>query len=200
MSTILAGHPTNTLKSWTTRDLLVTAVIAVVFGLLTIGVNYMAAMLMAVNPALISIMSGYYYIPMIMAMYIIRRPGAIVVAITIAQLVSIAFNPFGWMEAVVSIFIALFYEIPFFLTQYRNFRLYILMASGAVAGLLSFVTMFAFGGLNLLAPWLQWTSFVLFILSGMLLGGWLAKALVDAIAKTGVLSGFAIAEAHQEEI
>lgn len=49
----------------------------------------------------------------------------------------------------------------------------------------------------------------MFILSGMvsraihggaLLGGWLAKALADAIAKTGVLNNFAIGQEIMKEI
>ncbi|NKQ35178.1 MAG: ECF transporter S component [Chloroflexi bacterium] len=37
-------------RGWNTRDLLVTAVIAIAFGLLTIGVNYVSAMLMLSTP------------------------------------------------------------------------------------------------------------------------------------------------------
>ena len=187
------------LKGWSTRDLLVTAVISITFGLLTIGVTYISTALIAINPAFISVLAGFYYIPMIMAMYIIRRPGAVVLTAAIGRLVTTIFNPFGWMVALVNIFIAIFYELPFLLTRYRDFRLRILLSSGAVGGLLGFASVFAFGGLNSLTPLVQVISLGLFIASGAL-GGWLAKALADALAKTGVLSGFPIAAEQMDEI
>lgn len=89
---------------------------------------------------------------------------------------------------------------PITLTRYRDYRLRILLLSGISAGLLSFALMFAFAALNELTPFLQIVALLLFPISGALLGGWLANALANAIAKTGVLNRFAIAEEQQEEI
>lgn len=200
MTTLSDKSKKTGLKSWTTRDLLVTAVIAIVFGLLSIGLNYLFALLTAVNPMLVSVLSGIYYTPMIMAMFIIRRPGAIVLAALIGHLVMIAFNPFGWMESIFSVFIALFYELPFLVTRYRDFRLRILLISGGLAGFISFVSMFAFGSLSALTPLSQIMTMVLFVFSGMILGGWLAKLLSAFLVKTGVLDGFAISLEQREEI
>lgn len=188
------------LKGWGTRDLLVTAVIAIAFGLLTIGVTYISVALVSINPAFVSVLAGLYYTPMIMAMYIIRRPGAIVLAAAIVRLVTTTFNPLGWMVALFNVIIAVFYELPFFLTRYRDFRLHILLSSGGVGGLLAFLSVFVFGGLNSLTPIVQIIALVIFVTSGALLGGWLAKAIADQLAGTGVLNGFAIGQARQEEI
>lgn len=200
MSTLSTTEQKNSFKSWNTRDLLVTAVISIAFGLLTIGANYVSAILMAINPAFISVLSGFYFVPLIMSMYIVRRPGTSVLAVIITNLATLPFNPFGWMEVMVSVTYGISCELPFFLTRYRNFSLPILFTSGAAASILSFIMLYAFGGLNSVAVSIQVIAFVLFIVSGALLGGWLSKALADAIAKTGVLSGFAIATTQQEEI
>ena len=200
MSTISTTEQKNAHKGWNTRDLLVTAVIAIAFGLLTIGLNYVSAILMAVNPVFISVLAGLYFIPMIMAMYIVRCPGTAVLALVIANLATLPFNPFGWMEALMSIIYGLACELAFLLTRYRNFHLPILCISGVAPSVLSFLMLYAFGGLNGVTLPFQIMAFVLFIVSGTLLGGWLSKSLADAIAKTGVLSGFAIAATQQEEI
>jgi energy-coupling factor transport system substrate-specific component len=187
------------LASWSTRDLLVTAVIGIVFGLLTIGLDYISAALIAVNPALVSILSGLYYLPLIMVMYIVRRPGAAVLTILIVELALLPFNPFGWMTTLTSVIFGIACEAPFLLTRYRDFRTRILLISGAAASLLSFAGMFAFTGLSGLTAFVQIGALVLFVVSGVVAGG-LAKALADAIAKTGVLDSFAIGQERQEEI
>lgn len=50
------------------------------------------------------------------------------------------------------------------------------------------------------APMLQVSVWVLFLLIGALLDGMLVALLVEAIAKTGVLNSFAIVQDRQEEI
>jgi ABC-type thiamin/hydroxymethylpyrimidine transport system permease subunit len=60
------------------------------------------------------------------------------------------------------------------------------------------MSLFAQGGLSLSPMLIGMLLIANFVLSG--LGGMLAKALSDAIAKIGVLNGFAIAEEQQEEI
>jgi energy-coupling factor transport system substrate-specific component len=187
------------LRAWTTRDLLVTAAIALVFGLLTIGVTYVQAALMGINPVLLSVLAGIYYTPMILTMYIVRRPGAIVLTSAMIRLVTTIFNPFGW-ALVINILFAMFYEIPFFVTRYRDFRLRILLVSGAVAGLFAFAGVFAVGGGTSVALPVLAMALVLFIASGIGLGGWLAKVLGDSVARTGVLNSFAIGQEREAEV
>ena len=179
---------------------MVMAAIAIVLGLLLAGVNYISAALLAINPVFVAALAGFYFLPGIMVMLIIRRPGAVVLTRVIINLIMIPFTPFGWMELVVNIVFGLASELPFTLTRYRDYRLRILLLSGISAGLPSFVMMFAFVALNELTPFLQIVAAFLFPISGALLGGWLANALANAIAKTGVLNSFAINEEQQEEI
>jgi energy-coupling factor transport system substrate-specific component len=47
---------------------------------------------------------------------------------------------------------------------------------------------------------MQVIGLVVFVASGALIGGALAKALADAIAKTGVLAGFAIGQEQRDEV
>jgi len=188
------------LAAWTTRDILVTAAIAIVFGLLLSGVDYLSAVLVSISPVFASILAGFYFLPGIMVMYIIRRPGAAVLMRVLINLVMLSFTPFGWMHLVISVVFGLSSELPFLLTRYRDYRLRILLISGGLAGLLSFVLMFAFAGIANLAVTMQVIGLVVFVAGGALIGGALAKALADAIAKTGVLNSFAIGQEQRDEV
>jgi energy-coupling factor transport system substrate-specific component len=187
------------LKGWSTRDLMVTAVIAMAFSVILLGMNYLSGILMAINPAFVSILSGFYFTPVVAAMYIVRRPGTAVLAAVIGSLALMLFNPAGWMGLLFSAVFGAAAELPFLLTRYRDFRLRILLIAGASGSLISFALMFVFGAFNM-PPMVQIVTFFLFLISGALLGGWLAKALADAVAKTGVLYSFPIAAEQQEEI
>ena len=199
MSTNSTQEQKKDLKGWSTRDLMVTAVIAIAFSVVLLGTNYLSGFLMAINPAFVSILSGFYYIPVVTAMYIIRRPGAAILATVIGSLVLTLYSPAGWMGALFSPIFGFAAELPFLLTRYRDFRLRILLIAGAAGGVISFVMMFAFGVFNL-PMMVQIATFVVFILSGALLGGWLAKTLTDAVVKTGILSSYPIAEEQMEDI
>ncbi len=200
MSSDQINEPKTGLKGWTTRDLMVMAAIAIVLGLLLAGVNYVSAALLAINPVFVAVLAGVYFLPGIMVMLIIRRPGAVVLTRVVINLIMIPFTPFGWMELVVNIIFGLASELPFTLTRYRDYRLRIPLLSGISAGLLSFVMMFAFAALSDLTPFLQIIAAFLFPISGALLGGWLAHALANSIAKTGVLNNYAIGQERMEDI
>jgi ABC-type thiamin/hydroxymethylpyrimidine transport system permease subunit len=92
----------------------------------------------------------------------------------LVNLVMLSFTPFGWMHLVISVVFGLSNELPFLLTRYRDYRL-------------RAVTM-------------QVIGLVVFVASGALIGGALAKALADAIAKTGVLASFAIGQEQRDEV
>ena len=199
MSTQTTQKKKRGLAGWTTRDLMVTAVIAMAFSVILLGTTYLSGILMAINPAFISILAGLYYTPVVAAMYIVRRPGTAVLATVIGSLAIMVVNPAGWMGVLFSAVFGFAAELPFLLTRYRDFRLRVLLIAGAAGGFISSFSMFVFGALNM-PPMLQIVTFVLFIISGVLLGGWLAKALADAMARTSVLSGYPIAAEQMEEI
>jgi energy-coupling factor transport system substrate-specific component len=81
-------------------------------------------------------------------------------------------------------------EIPFALTRYRNYSWVTYAVSGLLgAGLVFFFSAFRSG----------WYGQEIFLLrlaiqlaSGVILGGLLAKLIVDALDKTGVVDNFAI--------
>jgi energy-coupling factor transport system substrate-specific component len=88
-------------------------------------------------------------------------------------------------------------ELPFLLTRWRDYRLPVLLASGASAAVFSYVYTWVRFDYGSLAPGLLVVMFVLRVASGALLAGLLGKALSEALWRTGVLAGLAIDAEHR---
>ncbi len=192
---------TSGLRGWSTRDLLVTAVIGIVFGLVAVPLQWAFTSLeMFTGPIGSRVLIGIFYTPAFMAVYIIRRPGAALIATVIAALVQAPLNPYGWAVLVMGLTNGVPIELAFLITRYHRYGLPMLLISAAAVGVVGFLGhATSFGYFNL-APVVLIASVVVQIISSALLGSWLAQALSDAIAKTGVLDSFAIGQAQQEEI
>ncbi|GAB2992307.1 ECF transporter S component [Actinotalea caeni] len=130
-----------------------------------------------------------------LAVAITRRPGSGVVAEVMASVVEVVFlgSPVGPMLLVAALLQGAGSELPFALTRYRRFTWGVYALSGALGAFLVFwftaVRAGWFGSdLLLLRLGLQ-------VASGLLLGGLLARVLVQVLRRTGVLDSFAIARA-----
>jgi len=88
-------------------------------------------------------------------------------------------------------------EAVFAATRWRNYRLPVLIAAGIGAAIFSFVYTWIRFDYAALAPGLLVTMFILRCLSGALLGGVLGHIIVEALYRTGVLSGLAVDHAKR---
>ena len=199
MSTQTTQKKKRGLASWKTRDLLVTAVIGIVFGLVFAGAMNLSMILMAGLTPLISVI---LVMPVsvaagMTALYIIRKPGAAVISELVTGLIMVPFTPFGFIVLPGRLLDGVLYEVPFLVTRYRRWGwMSMMLSAGLAATVLWTIGMFSMGGFNLepgLIVLLYVGNFV-----GSAIGGALAKALADAIAKTGVLNSFAIGQAVEE--
>ncbi|MEM7331390.1 MAG: ECF transporter S component [Chloroflexota bacterium] len=177
------------LAGWKTRDLLVTAVISIVFGLLLLPVNILDVWLQSFAILFAPLAYGLWAIPAILVMYIVRRPGAAILTLFLAGIVQIPFNPYGWLIVVTQLLTGVICELTFTVTRYRRFTLPILMISGVVMALFTHMSTYAAYGLANLSVSLQ-ILMVLFAVASGVFAGWLAKTIGDAIAQTGVLNNF----------
>ena len=179
---------------------MLTAVISVVFAVLLLGATYLFAIfIMPLGPLAMFAVSGLWLIPPIFIAYILRRPGAALLTQAMIRTALVPFSPWGWMELTAIVASGLPIELVFLATRYRNYRLFILMLAGIVPGLVDVVIGWVPFGLVSLSIEMQIAAVAVAIISGAL-GGWLAKILADAIAKTGVLSSYAVGQEHQKEI
>ncbi|HKY79614.1 MAG TPA: ECF transporter S component [Anaerolineales bacterium] len=187
-------------SKWSTRDLMVTIVIGLAFGVLLIPVTYAYAALLSLGILARSLLGGVYYLPAAFAAYVIRKPGSILLVSLVSALVAMPFTAYGFIVLLIGALTGLIGElVTWFFTRYRNFALGRLALAGAVGGLFEFL---------LILGSLRSTSFELGILSAALLVSALtfglcaalAKVLADAVARTGVLANTALGRTNIEEI
>lgn len=187
---------------WQTRDLMLTVVLGVTFGFLYwalvqawTALSALAVLSGPFGDLTQHVLLGGWLLVAPVAVAITRRPGSGVVAEVMASIVEVVFlgSPVGPMLLIAAFLQGVGSEIPFALTRYRRFGWGIYALSGALGALL------VFGFSAVRAGWfgsdLLMLRLVLQVASGVLLGGVLAKVLVGALRRTGVLDSFAIARA-----
>lgn len=180
---------------WQTRDLLVVAAFGIVPGIALLPVLYAGFTLRAALGPLVTVFyAGLFYMPGLLSLYVVRKPGASILNGLFVALVWIPITPFGIAVMVPSFVARLGSEIPFALTQYRQFGTGVLLAGGASAGLLSLGVIYVPSGYLGLAVPIQIAFVVGHGISGAVLSGLVAKVLADRLADTGVLTGYPIVD------
>lgn len=178
------------------KDLVLMVVLGVVFGFLYWALvqawNGLAVLMGPAGDLAQHVLLGGWLLVAPVALAIIRRPGVGVLAEVLASVVEVVFlgSPVGPLLVVAAALQGLGSEIPFALGRYRRFGWGRFAASGLLGASLVFGwSAFRFGwfGQDVLL-----LRFALQAASGVLLGGLLAKVVVDGLHRTGVLDGFAI--------
>lgn len=182
--------------AWTLRETLVTAMLGAVFGVLYLGWVQVWLVLQAIfGPLTMDVVMGFWFIVSIIAAAIIRKPGVALVSEVMAAGIQILLgSPAGLLLLLTGLVQGAGAEAVFAATRYRRWGLPVLMAAGVGAAMASFAYTWVRFDYGSLAPGLLVAMFVLRCLSGALLAGLLGHWIVTALKRTGVLSGFAIAQ------
>jgi energy-coupling factor transport system substrate-specific component len=179
---------------WRTRDILVTAVIGVAFGVVfwVWGIAWYGpfAIVDATAPVLKDLLYAVWLVPAVLAPLIVRRPGAALYAEMVAAIVS-AFLGSAWgPDTLLSGFAqGAAAEIVFALTLYRRWTLPVLgaaaVASAAAAWVHDWAIYYAATALELqlLRGLFMAVSAIVFVALG-------SRALAGALQRAGVLEGF----------
>jgi len=177
-------------RGWNTKDILITGMIGVVFAFVLLAVTFayfpLAALL---GPAFSRITDGLFMIPGLMALYLVRKPGAALAALTIGSVVVLPFSPYGLIGIVWSVAGGLECELPFMAMLYRKYSTPFLMVGGAVATLISTLLEYPLYGHAALAIGVQIGMLAVTALSGAI-GGLLSKLLADAMLKAGFMADY----------
>lgn len=185
------------------KDIVLMVVLGVVFGFLYWALvqawNGLAVLMGPAGDLAQHLLLGGWLLVAPIAIAIIRRPGVGVIAEVLASVVEVVFlgSPVGPLLVVAALLQGLGCEIPFALGRYRRFGWARFAASGLLGATLVFAwSAFRFGwyGQDVLV-----LRLALQAASGVVLGGLLAKVVVDALLRTGVLDGFAIGRAAAAE-
>jgi len=185
------------------KDIVLMVVLGVVFGFLYWALvqawNGLAVLMGPAGDLAQHVLLGGWLLVAPISIAIIRRPGVGVLAEVLASVVEVVFlgSPVGPLLVVAALLQGLGSEIPFALGRYRRFG----WARFAVSGLLGATLVFGWSAFRF--GWYGQDLLVLRLAlqaaSGVVLGGLLAKVVVDALRRTGVLDGFAIGRAAAAE-
>lgn len=181
---------------WDLKDLVLLVTLGVVFGFLYwVLVQGWIALSVAAGPLgdlTQHVLLGGWLLVAPIAIAIVRRPGAGVAAEVIASVIEVVFlgSAVGPMLIVAAALQGVGSELPFAVGRYRRFGWLRYALSGALgAGLVFFFSAFRSGWFD---TDLFWVRLALQVVSGIVLGGLLAKVIVSALARTGVVDDFAI--------
>jgi energy-coupling factor transport system substrate-specific component len=185
--------------SWTLREILIVAVLGAVFGVLYLAWVQIWILAQAVlGPITMDVVMGFWFIVSIIAAAIIRKPGAALLSELMAAATEILLgSPAGLLLLLAALVQGAGAEAVFAVTRWRNYRLPVLIAAGIGAAIFSFIFTWIRFDYGSLATGLVSAMFLLRCLSGALLGGLLGHFIVEALYRTGVLSGLAIDHAKR---
>lgn len=180
------------------RDIVLMVVLGTVFGFLYWAlVQAWTALSIAMGPAgdlAQHFLSGGWLLVAPIAIAIIRRPFVGVIAEVLASVIEVVFlgSAVGPLLFVAAAIQGIGSELPFALGRYKKYGWLRYAISGALgAGLVFFYSAFRSGWYGQEILFLR---FGIQVASGIILGGLLAKLIVDSLVRTGVLDNFAIVQ------
>ena len=180
------------------RDIVLMVVLGTVFGFLYWAlVQAWTALSIAMGPAgdlAQHFLSGGWLLVAPIAIAIIRRPFVGVIAEVLASVIEVVFlgSAVGPLLFVAAAIQGIGSDLLFALGRYKKFGWLRYAISGALgAGLVFFYSAFRSGWYGQEILFLR---FGIQVASGIILGGLLAKLIVDSLVRTGVLDNFAIVQ------
>ncbi len=201
---ILSRAAGGLLDAWNTTELVTMAVLAVIFAVVF---NIWSAIVSGPLGGLYnqlgpwnSLFSGIWFIPGFLVPYIIRKPGAALVGEGVAGFLSFLLgSPWGFMGAAIAgLTQGIGAEVPFAVTNWRNYRLPVMLASGLVSAIASFVFVYPMWNAQYALDWLA-LNLLATIISVEVIGVGGSILLAEALKNTGVLNRFAIVRGAKTE-
>ncbi len=189
-------------RTWRTQDIVLVAVLAVVFGFLYMQwlPLWVAARAFGAQVGQ-EVLFGFWLTGGVLAAYIVRRPGAALTGEFLASLAEVLFGAVaGTPLLITGIMQGLGAELVFGARRWRDYSLVTVVVAGAVTALVALPwNWYRLGYFELDAGYLLLLALVR-IGSGALLGGLLPKLLGDALADTGALANFALGRSRQRPV
>jgi energy-coupling factor transport system substrate-specific component len=182
--------------SFPLKDLVLLVVLGVVFGFLYWAlVQAWTGLSILMGPAgdlAQHFLIGGWLLVAPIAVAIVRRPFAGIIAEVLAAGIEVVFlgSAVGPLLFIVAAIQGLGSELPFAVRRYKSFSWRVYALSGLLgAGLVFFFSAFRFGWYG---QDLFFIRLAIQLVSGLLLGGLLARIIVETIVKTGVVDNFAV--------
>src|SRR5437899_2205889 len=127
-------------RSWSTRDIVVTAALSVAIGISFIAVDWVYIVGQTLVGGIAqAVLEGLWLLGALLVPYILRRPGAAIAGELIASVIEATFNPFGLIVIVAGVLEGVGAEIVFLVNGYRRFNRTVMFVAGAFDAFLFFV-------------------------------------------------------------
>jgi len=189
------------MSNWRFKEIVVMTALSVVFGVVYLTFLPIGNILVGFfGPIGYDFIFGIWFIVSIIAAYIIRKSGAAFISETIAAMFEVLIgNATGPMLIVSGMIQGIGAEAVFAATSWKNYSTWVLMAAGMGSATTSFIYGYFMSGYAALDVGYVIAMFVVRLISGALIAGLLGKLLSDGLAKTGVLSSFALGKEHRRK-
>lgn len=179
---------------WKLRDIVVMAVLAAACGAIYLAWDLLYRFVPAsISPVAAAGFNGLWWIAGGIVPYIIRKPGAALLAESIGGFVEFALgSPYGIQAFTIGIAQGLTIELAFAAGGYRRYSLPWMLFATAMGAIGNFVYSYFYYGVNDYTLPVQLGYLVVSMISGAVLAGLLSKWVGDAVKRTGVLRNFEI--------
>ncbi len=182
-------------KKFTTKEVVIVAMVAAVIGVIYTLLDYAYMPLSAaLGTVFMELTFGIYLLSASLPMYIVRKPGfAIFGGLVTAGVNLLLGSPYGLQLVLAGLLQAAGMEIAYAVGKYKGS-----MPEMVIGSILSAVLVLCRDGFMWGSPWAYGTSIaigviVVRLLSATIIGIILVKIITAALVKTGVLKGFACA-------
>lgn len=189
------------MNKWRFKEIVVMSALSVVFGVVYLVFLPVGKLLVGFfGPIGYDFIFGIWFIVSIVAAYIIRKPGAAFLSETIAAFVEVLIgNATGPILILTGMIQGVGAEAAFAATRWKRYSTWVLMLAGVGSAITSFIYGYFKSGYAVLDTWYVVSMFGVRIVSGAVLAGLLGKAIGDGLAKTGVLSSFALGKEYRRK-
>ncbi|QAY73637.1 acyl esterase [Agromyces protaetiae] len=169
-----------------TRVLLSSAAIGVGGGLIAGASGYLAAAFAVFGPLFYGLTVGSHFLPSVVSLALLKRPGTGILAGVIAGLVGAAFGPqWFWRYVGTGLLVGVLLEIPFLITRYKRWDAWLWYASGAFAGaILGIGVFFALGAEHY--AWWAWVVALACWVASPVFFIWIGRLIARALERSGV--------------
>lgn len=188
------------LANWKLKEVVLMSLLAVVFGIIYLVFLHVGNIWSSlIGPIAYEWIFGVWFLVSIVAMAIIRKPGAAVIPEVMAAAIEVLLgNAVGPRLILAGLVQGLGAEAAFAVTRYRRFDLPVLILAGVLASVFSFGYGYLLGGFSALSPWYVLLMLGIRILSGAVIAGYGGGLLVNGLYATGSLRGYAIARQKRD--
>jgi energy-coupling factor transport system substrate-specific component len=202
-ATSLWRHLGLTFGDWSTRELVVAAVLSVAVGVIFWAWGLLWTAFFGSIPFPTQYITvGTWMLGGLLVPYVVRKPGAAFMGEVVAAFVSMVLgNQWGILTMASGLVQGAGAELVFGLGRWRNFRGFFLYGAAALAGVFSILLDTFVWSYYAIYSWNSiLVAGILCVVSSIILGGLLGQLLAQALLKTGVLAGLAVAKGRMKRI